>query len=90
MFYIRRVLVILDLEKLTAGENLEKIGSPVVLPEGESATTNGTTNKDTKPSTSFKPTTVAKPPTTNGLDQSVSLQDHLTHPIDSLSPFQNK
>lgn len=94
----RRVLIILDLDILHAGEDVAKqIGSPVPI----SATNISANIENTKPnggaSSSAAPSVKPKETSSYGggggghsaMNQSV-LSESLTHPISSLSPYQNK
>ncbi|KRT83138.1 hypothetical protein AMK59_3541, partial [Oryctes borbonicus] len=90
-----RVLVILDLEVLLPGDKVSKrIGSPEQLPDDDiSANPNQSASK---PNVSYSnPTSSSYQPGTsnahaNGISMNESLNEHLTHPISSLTPYQNK
>lgn len=94
----RRVLIILDLDVLHAGED---VGKQIGNAQPISATNTSGNIENTKPnggsgsSSSSAAAPPAKPKETfnnhssNAMNQSV-LSDSLTHPISSLSPYQNK
>lgn len=71
-----------------SGEKLEKIGNPTVLPESYN-TTDESGSAGTKPYSSMKSMPMNAGSTGNP-NQSVSLTEQITHPIASLSPYQNK
>ncbi|KAI4471648.1 replication factor a 1 rfa1 [Holotrichia oblita] len=88
----KRVLVILDLEVIASGDKVtKKIGEPEPLPEDDLSNT-ATKQAASKPNVSHEascqPTTSKGHPNRVTLNQ--SLQDQLTHPISSLTPYQNK
>lgn len=86
----KRVLVILEMETLVRGENTGKIGSPEPLPDDdEPLVENDSKNKQVS-STSSTSLHVVNGNNRNVSDPNVSIQDQLTHPISSLSPYQNK
>lgn len=87
------------METLLSGDQTEKIGNPEPLPDNDTEPNDTTSSNATiggQAESSSK--TAAAPASTNGImsnmsigtDLNVSLQDHLTHPIASLSPYQNK
>lgn len=84
------------MEVIASGDKVnKKIGAPEALPEDDLAGT-GTKTSPSKPNTSntTSNSTLYKPTTSNGNANQVtlnqSLQDQLTHPISSLTPYQNK
>ena len=84
----KRVLVILEMETLVLGENASKIGSPEQLPEDDDEPKN---NVEARPSSTTS--SVVRPMSSgnrNSVNANDSIQDQLTHPISSLSPYQNK
>ncbi|XP_017485028.1 PREDICTED: replication protein A 70 kDa DNA-binding subunit [Rhagoletis zephyria] len=94
----KRVLIILELSVLNPGAEVgRKIGTPVSYTEDAAAQSNkassssSTAPKPNAPANSFKNDT--KPSLYNNNNNSMlnqSLNSGLTHPISSLSPYQNK
>ncbi|KAF5306707.1 hypothetical protein FQR65_LT07262 [Abscondita terminalis] len=86
----KRVLVILEMETLVPGEKTQKIGEPQQLPDNDDED-----NKPQKKESSYSVNTSGQGSTNSSMNYSssvtnTSLQDQLTHPISSLSPYQNK
>lgn len=86
----KKVLVILELETLVPGDQITKIGDPQNLPDDDTEdappkkeSTNFTVTSSTKSSNDSTMNVTTK--TAN-----ISMQDQLTHPISSLTPYQNK
>ncbi|KAI4471650.1 replication factor a 1 rfa1 [Holotrichia oblita] len=92
IYHFRRVLVILDLEVTASGDKVtKKIGEPEPLSEDDLSSTamkQAALKPNVSHETSCQPTTSKGHPNIVTLNQ--SLQDQLTHPISSLTPYQNK
>lgn len=75
-----------------------KIGSPVAIPDLDSAGTNGSTGstgsvssaRSSPPKSTFQPRAAPAASAMNSSMANQSLADQLTLPITSLSPYQNK
>lgn len=75
-------------------EIAEKIGTPVPLNEAETAKQNGSASSN-KPSSSHNTNGTSSnsslfKPKVSSMDTSENLAGHMTHPISSLTPYQNK
>ncbi|GJQ76792.1 hypothetical protein Trydic_g15003 [Trypoxylus dichotomus] len=84
----KRVLVILDLEILASGDKVgHKIGDPEQLPDDEISTKS---NKQGNVSYSASHQAKASNGHASGISMNQSLNEQITHPIASLTPYQNK
>lgn len=85
------MLIILDLEVLNSGGEVgHKVGNPVVLTEGAQkavAKPEASVAKENNSSYNNKTSNSAG---NSSMNQSTSISSQLTHPISSLSPYQNK
>ncbi|KAB0796289.1 hypothetical protein PPYR_10350 [Photinus pyralis] len=86
----KRVLVILEMETLVPGHKSSKIGSPEQLPEDDSEPLPSETKNNTVSSSTSSTVPQVNGSHRNDTDVNMSMQDQLTHPISSLSPYQNK
>ncbi|KAL4707759.1 hypothetical protein ACJJTC_001705 [Scirpophaga incertulas] len=91
----KRVMIILDITIIAPGTSVgKKLGNPQTWTE-ESATSNPAPVMQPVPKPNLIPTPMSKPASTTGMNMNTSinsslLSSQMTHPIASLSPYQNK
>lgn len=87
----RRVLIILDLEVLNPGTDVgHKVGNPVVLSEGQKAAASAPKPEPASKENNSSFNNKAPAAGNSSMVASQSISGQLTHPISSLSPYQNK
>ncbi|XP_063536255.1 replication protein A 70 kDa DNA-binding subunit [Cydia strobilella] len=87
----KRVMIILDLTILTPGSEVgKKLGNPQTWTEDSAASAPQPTMQPVpRPAPAPAPMAVSKPMAAPSMDSSM-LSSQMTHPISSLSPYQNK
>lgn len=84
-------MVILDLEVIAPGDKVnEKIGTPEMLPDDDlvQQKTEPKSNGNANTTTGLHPSTSSNKP--SGITMNEYMREQITHPISSLTPYQNK